>query len=199
MFKLCHCREQLEYLKWKIQLLNNLGVKNNGIKQYKSTCGYDIGKDVFYTQLSIIPIIKVLRRCVYKPQKTITRKLLNWLDALGVAIWYMDDGYINVNMSTQRKSIQHTIHLTTCVNKETAQIMQSYFKERWNIKFRIWEERYNLFSLATVGEDQTKKFLEIVGPYVKQVPILLYKLRSSYTKEEFIQNQLSGSKCETLV
>ena len=74
-----------------------------------------------------------------------------------------------------------------------------YFKEKWNIKMRVWEERPNKFSLATSGEQETIKFLTIIKPYIEQVPSMLYKLRNNYTKEEFIQRQLSGLKCETLV
>lgn len=32
VFKLSHSNEQLEYLKWKIKLLNNCNIKTNGIK-----------------------------------------------------------------------------------------------------------------------------------------------------------------------
>lgn len=199
VFKLCHAQEQQEYLNWKINILNELGIKNSGLKTYISTCGYNIGKKVIYTQLSIIPIIKVLRRVVYKPNKTFTKKLLNWIDDRGLAIWYMDDGHLNVNSSSKRSSIQHVVHLTTCVDKYTADMMKVYFKEKWNIKMRVWEERPNKFSLATSGEQETIKFLNIVKPYIEQVPSMLYKLRNNYTKEEFIQRQLSGLKCETLV
>lgn len=87
VFKLCHSSDQEEYLLWKISQLNNLGIKNNGLKRYVSSTGYNIGKGVIYTQLSIQPIIKVLRRIVYKPTKTISRKLLDWLDEKG---WLYD-------------------------------------------------------------------------------------------------------------
>lgn len=32
VFKLSHSNEQLEYLKWKIKLLNDCNIKTNGIK-----------------------------------------------------------------------------------------------------------------------------------------------------------------------
>ena len=108
VFKLSHSNEQLEYLKWKIKLLNDCNIKTNGIKKYISKCGFNTGKEVIYSQLAIIPTIKALRRSIYIPNKTITRKLLNWLTEREIAIWYMDDGYININQSKQRSSIQHT-------------------------------------------------------------------------------------------
>ena len=78
--------------------------------------------------MSVIPTIKALRRTIYIPKKTITRKLLNWLDARGIAIWYMDDGCINVNTSKQRSSIQNTIKIATCVNEETCSTIIQYFQ-----------------------------------------------------------------------
>lgn len=199
VFKLCHAKEQEEYLNWKIQLLNKYKLKNNGLKTYKSTCGYNTGKEVIYSQLSINPTIKALRRSVYIPQKTITRKMLDWLNPLGLAIWYMDDGFLNINSSNQRSSVQHTVKITTCVNQDAANIMINYFNQVWQISFRAWEERPGMFSLATRSELDTIKFLKIVKPYIIQVPSLLYKIRKNGTKAEFLQNQQKGSKCETLV
>ena len=193
VFKLCHSSDQEEYLLWKISQLNNLGIKNNGLKRYVSSTGYNIGKGVIYTQLSIQPIIKVLRRVVYTPTKTISRKLLNWLDEKGLAIWFMDDGCINVNTSQQRSSIQHTIKIATCVDLKTVEIIIKYFKERWNITMRKFFEGSG-FSIATSSEEDCKKFVEIVKPYVKEVPSLLYKVRNNFTKQEFIEMQARSAE-----
>lgn len=189
VFKLSHSLSQKEYLLWKIKLLNELGLKNNGLKEYISNCGYNVGKPVIYSQLSIIPTIKALRRIMYRPKKTITRKLLNWLTPLGLAIWYMDDGCVNINQSAQRSSIQHTIKIATCVDIETLQMIINYFQEVWNIKFRPFKEGKTTYSIASSSEEDFHKFVEIVKPYVEQVPSLLYKIRTSLTKEEFIKQQ----------
>ena len=193
VFKLCHSEDQEEYLQWKIKQLNDLLIKNNGLKKYVSNCGYNSGKSVIYTQLSIVPIIKVLRRIFYKPNKTITRGLLNWLDAKGLAIWFMDDGCINVNTSKQRSSIQHTIKIATCVDEKTVSEIILYFKERWNIIMRKFPEG-NGDSIATSSEEDCKKFVEIVKPFVKQVPSLLYKIRNNFTKQEFLEMQARSAE-----
>lgn len=198
VFKLAHSVEQREYLEWKVSLLNKLGIKNNGIKEYISSCGYNKGKGVLYSQMSLHSTIKALRRSVYIPKKTITRNLLNWLDELGLALWYMDDGFININESEQRHgSVQRNIRISTCVDEQTCSMMISYFKERWNIEFRPFIEKSKLYSLATKTNSDTDKFIKIVEPYVKQVPSLLYKIRKSLTKEEFIAQQKADSKRET--
>lgn len=191
-FKLSHSEEQREFLEWKLKLLDENNLKHCGIKTYISKCGYNTGKSVLYSRIGIIPTIKALRRTVYKPKKTITRKLLNWLDARGIAIWYMDDGHINVNTSKQRSSIQHTIKIATCVDEDTVNMIIQYFKEVWNIQFRKFKEGSGTYSIASSDENDCKKFIKIVYPYIKQVPSLLYKIRNNYTKEEFLALQKNG-------
>lgn len=194
VFKLSHSVEQREYLEWKVKLLDKFQIKNNGIKEYISTCGYNIGKGVLYSQMSVIPTIKALRRTVYIPKKTITRKLLNWLTPLEIAIWYMDDGHINVNTSKQRSSIQHTIKIATCVDEITVEIIIQYFLDVWNIKFRKFPEGKNTFSIASSSEEDYSKFVNLIKPFVEQVPSMLYKIRDNFTKKEFLDQQKVDSE-----
>lgn len=199
VFKLSHSTLQREYLEWKVNLLNTYGIKNNGVKEYISKCGYNTGKEVLYSQMSLIPTIKALRRSVYVPKKTITRKLLEWLNPLGLAIWYMDDGCINVNTSKQRSSIQHTIKIATCVDETTIKTIISYFDEVWGIHFRPFKEGKGTYSIASSSELDCEKFIKIVKPYIEQVPSFLYKIRKDLTKEEFIKLQESGSEVQDII
>lgn len=187
VFKLSHSEEQREFLTWKHDLAVQSGFKLNGIKEYICTCGYNKGKAVLYTQFSINPTIKALRRTIYVPKKTITRELLNWLNPLGIAIWYMDDGCINVNTSKQRSSIQHSIRIATCVNKDTADEIIKYFLEIWNIKFRLFHEGKETYSIVTSTEEDCKNFIYLVKPFVLQVPSLKYKIRNNFTKQAFLE------------
>jgi hypothetical protein len=197
VFKLSHSTHRREFLEWKINLLNTLGIKNNGIKEYVSKTGYNEGKQVLYSQMSINPTIKALRRTVYIPKKTLSRKLLNWLTPLGLAIWYMDDGHINVNTSSQRSSIQHTIKIATCVDENTANMILQYFKEVWSITFRLFKEGKNTFSIASSSEADCENFIKLIKPYI--IPSLLYKIRKNFTKEEFIQMQLDGLEVRDII
>ena len=199
VFKLSHSTLQREYLEWKVNLLNTYGIKNNGVKEYISKCGYNTGRGVLYSQMSLIPTIKALRRSGYVPKKTITRKLLKWLNPLGLAIWYMDDGCINVNTSKQRSSIQHTIKIATCVDEATIKTIISYFDEVWDIHFRPFKEGKGTYSIASSSELDCEKFIKIVKPYIEQVPSFLYKIRKDLTKEEFIKLQESGSEVRDII
>ena len=178
VFKLSHCKEQRDYLEWKIKQLKEAGLRNNGLKEYISIKGYNIGKKVYYTQLNIIPFIKVLRRVFYKPYKKLgNRKLLNRLDAKGIAIWYMDDGHINYR-KTNGKVHGFYIKIATCIPKEELQIIIDYFKEVWDIEFYMFHEgkKENSYSLCC-GTKEGIKFINIVKPYVEQVPSMIYKIQ----------------------
>jgi hypothetical protein len=176
VFKLSHGEKQKEYLEWKIKLLNKYGIKNNGLKEYIQTVGYNIGSKVYYSQLSIIPFIKVLRRVIYNPKKNYAnRKLLNRLNELTIAIWYMDDGHINIR-KTENKVHGFYIKIATCLTKEQNQIIIDYFKEVWNISFYQFKEGKETYSLCC-GTQEGVKFIQLIKPYVESCPSMLYKIQ----------------------
>lgn len=177
VFKLSHCGEQKDYLEWKIKQLNDCGLRNNGLKEYISSKGYNEGKKVYYTQLNIIPFVKVLRRVFYKPYKKLgNRKLLNRLSAREIAIWYMDDGHISYR-KTKGRVHGFYIKIATCLPKEELQIIIDYFKEVWNIQFYMFHEgkKEDSYSLCC-GTKEGLKFIDIVKPYVEQVESMKYKI-----------------------
>lgn len=178
VFKIAHCAEQKDYLEWKIKQLGEAGIRNNGIKSYIKTKGFTIGVPVYYTQLNIIPFIKVLRRVMYKEKKIIgNRKLLNRLDAKGIAIWYMDDGHINIRKDKDGRPIGFYIRISTCEPKAEVQTIIDFFKEEWNINFYMFHEgrKEDSYSLCC-GTKEGLKFIEIVKPYVSQVPSMIHKI-----------------------
>lgn len=102
---------------------------------------------------------------------------------------YLVYGCINVNTS-----IQHTIKIATCVDEDTVNIIINYFAEVWDIKLRPFKEGRGTYSIATSSELDCDKFVDIVRPYIEQVPSLLYKVRRDSTKLEFIAQQKAASE-----
>lgn len=178
VYKLAHCEQQKDYLEWKIKQLNDHGLRNCGLKTYTSSCGYNTGKTVYYTQLNIIPFVKVLRRVFYKPTKKIgNRKMLNRLDSKGIAIWYMDDGHINIRKDKDKRPMGFYIKIATCLPKDELQIIIDYFKEVWDVNFYMFHEgkKEDSYSLCC-GTKEGLKFIDIVKPYVSQVPSMIHKI-----------------------
>lgn len=179
VFKLAHAEQQKDYLEWKIKQLNDAGIRNNGLKTYVKTCGYNTGVNVYYTQLNIIPFIKVLRRIFYKPKKVLgNRKLLNRLDSRGIAIWYMDDGHINIRKDKYGRPMGFYIKIATCLPKNELQIIIDYFKEVWDVNFYMFHEgkKEDSFSLCC-GTKEGLKFINIIKKYVLQVPSMVHKIQ----------------------
>lgn len=179
VFKLAHAEQQKDYLEWKIKQLNDAGIRNNGLKTYVKTCGYNTGVNVYYTQLNIIPFIKVLRRIFYKPKKVLgNRKLLNRLDARGIAIWYMDDGHINIRKDKNGRPMGFYIKIATCLPKNELQIIIDYFKEVWDVNFYMFHEgkKEDSFSLCC-GTKEGLKFINIIKKYVLQVSSMVHKIQ----------------------
>lgn len=177
VFKLSHGEKQLDYLKWKILQLKDAGIRHSEIKSYVCIKGYNKGNIVYYTELNILPFIKLLRRVVYKEgKKTFTRKLLNRLDARGIAIWFMDDGHINIRKDKGRPCGFY-IKISTCEPKEEVQTMIDYFREIWDINFYMFHEgkKEDSYSLCC-GTKEGLKFINIIKPYVEQIPSMLYKI-----------------------
>lgn len=183
VFKIAHCEAQKDYLEWKINQLKSCGIRNNGIKSYIKTKGFNIGVPVYYTQLNTIPFIKVLRRVFYKGKKIIgNRKLLNRLSAKEIAIWYMDDGHINIRKDKGRPCGFY-IKISTCEPKQEVQTIIDYFKEQWNINFYMYHEgkKEDSYSLCC-GTKEGLKFIDIIKPYVLQVPSMIYKITYDLTQ-----------------
>lgn len=188
VFKMTHSEHQKEYLEWKIKELNEHGLRNNGLKTYVSTNGYNKDKIVYYTQLSIIPFIKTLRRVFYKPYKRFdNRRMLNRLDAKGIAIWYMDDGHINLKKYKGKVSGFY-IKISTCLPKEQVQVIIDYFKEEWNISFYMFHEgkREDSYSICC-GTTEGKKFINIVSPYINEIPSMRYKIQFNKSQDENLE------------
>ena len=177
VFKIAHSESQKDYLEWKVKQLKEAAIRNNGIKSYIKIKGYNVGVPVYYTQLNIIPFIKVLRKIVYKNKKVLgNRKLLNRLDAKGIAIWYMDDGHINIRKDKGRPCGFY-IKISTCEPKQEVQIIIDFFKEQWDINFYMFHEgkKEDSYSLCC-GTKEGLKFIDIVKPYVSQVPSMIHKI-----------------------
>ena len=183
VFKIAHCEAQKDYLEWKINQLKSCGIRNNGIKSYIKTKGFNIGVPVYYTQLNTIPFIKVLRRVFYKGKKIIgNRKLLNRLSAKEIAILYMDNGHINIRKDKGRPCGFY-IKISTCEPKQEVQTIIDYFKEQWNINFYMYHEgkKEDSYSLCC-GTKEGLKFIDIIKPYVLQVPSMIHKITYDLTQ-----------------
>jgi hypothetical protein len=168
-FSEAHCHKQLPYLKWKIRNLKQFGVHYN---EYSMNSKY--GKELKYGrfQTNIDKYFTYLRSVFYPNgirRKIITREVLDKLNTLGLAIWYMDDGYYSYHSKI--------VSISSCINDYNIQLMfKKYFSEVWGLNTCVrshidHDKRVHILYFDVLSSD---KFLRMIKRYV--VGCLNYKL-----------------------
>jgi len=186
-----HGPKQLDYLEFKYSFFaKDKVITANGITQgiarLKKT-GKEYINYKFYTQS--LPIFNQYYNLFYSSgKKVVTRHILNMLDPLGLAIWYMDDGSRNIKWYKRKdglKSVKSrsTRFSTNGFTREEHEIIQQYFKVVWDIKVGIHKNgksklENNQQFVTGLNSENSKKLIEIINPHV--LPSLQYKIDLMY-------------------
>lgn len=167
--KMTHSKKQEEYLEFKKDLLNSVGIKTSDIVEFDNSgyAGVRITARVY-------KFTKLYRKVIYTPKKNIAnRKLLNKLNPLGLAIWYMDDGGLSQKKKNGKVHANDLI-INTHLSREENQIIIDYFKEEWDIHFTQVKNK-NSYRLRC-GTREARKFISIVEPYIKNIKCMQHKI-----------------------
>lgn len=167
-----HCEKQKDYLQWKSEILNSiLGGKQNEIKKINN------GGYVGYTyRKGNNKLLKPIYNLLYKNnKKIISENVLKHLTPEGIAIWYMDDGCLYAH-KRNGKIHGYEMKISTCFNtKEEAIPLVKFFKENYDVQFRINAEHKKYYSLVC-STKEIRKFMKVVKPYVEKIPCMQYKI-----------------------
>lgn len=163
-----HGPKQESYLRWKASLLSDL-LTNSKVRKTS------VGQFEFSTKS--LPKLNPIARLVGKPKK-VTRKWLNLLDPLGLAVWYMDDGSLGIeyykrNDGTYGIRRRRIVFSTECFSWKEHRLIQRYFKVVWGIDTSIHtikKTQYRLYMNYT----NAKKFVDIVKDCIHTS--MLYKI-----------------------
>jgi transposase len=176
-----HCEKQLDYLKWKKEILGDFAPKiienekwkwNSKMYSLYSICHQDFNPihDLFY----------VNNKKVIKP------KLANFMDALALAVWFMDDGSSKKN----KHGITYCSKISTegFTEKEN-KILQDIIFVRFNIRCKVCEynSRGKKYNYLSFNKKNSIKLTKIIEPYV--VDCMKYKL--------VYDNRSSETECQT--
>lgn len=154
-----HSLKQAEYFYWKYNLIRRLCGKISFKEEL------DIRHNKYYaclfTTVHSYPAVNNIWLSSYRDKvKYINSDLFNKLNGLGIAIWFMDDGYFD------HGSIAFA---TQCFSKNDLNLILTIFKEKFNLNFTIHSN--NTIRLSIKDFD---KFKQLVNPYIH--PSLIYKL-----------------------
>ena len=166
-----HSSAQKDYVEWKFRYLSSKGITCFPIRFVQNS-----GDFYAYTFcIKTTSYSKLYRRILYKngSKNFYKRKLLNHFKEEHLAIWYMDDGGLS-QLKRDGRIVGNELMLNTHTTKENNQILIDYFKDVWGVQFSQCKNRghYRL----RCGTKEARKFLNIVRPYVDQIPSMSHKL-----------------------
>lgn len=166
--RLEHGGKQKEYLLWKAAQFPRLflGKPTHLVRVHPKT-----GQSYEYWrhQSNSTPLLGVWRKRFYpNGHKKIPEDIGVSLDALTLAVWYMDDGYY------YPRDKASFIYLGR-VTREEANIAQTAIVKNFGISVKVYDKKQKGFVLFFPVEE-TKKFQAIVRPFM--LPLFDYKLFS---------------------
>lgn len=175
-----HAERQGDYLWWKYNIFKKYDLVNSKPRHIMS------GNDKQYPQLRFeTKTNKLFNNYHYMFYKTkerkLTRKILNKLTPLGLAIWYMDDGNLSLPKYT-KKDGSTGIHCrrlmlnTQGFSYEENVLIQRYFKVVWSIDVNI--NKNNGYHRIVMGAKSANLLINIIKPYI--IPSLEYKIDMKY-------------------
>lgn len=181
-----HSVKQEEYLLWKNKLLNDAGIKTHVRYDEGLSFGKPSKAIILTTEACISS--KHIRHWLYRPKKFMFYpSFFKHLDDLSVAIWYMDDGAFNkYHTKTNSINLGH-ISLSTYVPESQNRLIIDFFRERYDIDFKIvYYGNKGLTYISTKNAYATRKFLDLVTLYVREVPCLAYKIDKNIFLKDII-------------
>lgn len=177
---------QKEYLEWKLSMLGDLAKGKLRKRPATRTNGEP---SLTYASESISsPKLNPFWELFGRP-KQVTRKILNLLDPLGLAVWYMDDGTLMIeyhkrldgNYGIKRRRIALC---TDCFSLKEHYLMQQYFKVVWDIDVSIYKIKNT--KRLSMNYTNAQKFVELIKDHIH--PSMMYKI--DFNRERDYQNAL---------
>ena len=161
-----HSLKQKDYVKYKNKLLGKLAIH---YKEYEAQNSYEKEKVEAWTY-SNQAISKIYQLCTKDNHKHITKEWLEKLNWLGIAIWYMDDGSLNVG--TKNPSI--CFH-TEGYSKEENETIIDFFS---HIGIKAYLRRYKTYYFVAISTNDSNKIWENIKTFIPDN--MQYKLPLKY-------------------
>lgn len=147
-----HSMQQYNYCKWKSDQLggsnfkSHINIFDKRTKKYYHQCNFSVKRSKF---------TKELRKTLYRPDKQITLKSLEYFDVRSLAIMFMDDGY---------KHKSGTICIATnSFTKESLEIFNEVCWKKFQLRFSVQKNSNKIYLPVRFY----KHFKKLVKPYVK--------------------------------
>ena len=160
--RITHGKKQEDYVKYKKDLLENEGIRchllfidSSKIKPHYID-GIEVRENGSYhlkTQRNVV--FNMYRNMFYRPNKQLTRYMYK-LGPLGLAIWFMDDGFRNG---------KGFVLATDGFTIKEVKFLQKVLKHNFNLDTTIQRTRLNHPQIY-IRTSCREKFIDLVSPYM---------------------------------
>lgn len=159
--KICfeHGQLQKQYLFWKYQVLQNLAYPKVAkvTRLDKRTNTKTISWRFFLRQY-----FRPLRSVFYREnQKVIPQSLIDWLTPELLAVWYMDDGYLDKGV--------YPLFMTESFSKFDVELLSKMMKEKLDLEILVSQK-----NRIRIKSKSIPKFFQLIEPFIHES--LKYKL-----------------------
>ena len=170
---IAHKAECKDFIEYKSKILFDNGFNNHVSLKTKQNGNHQYRVSSKYYQL----IGDVKRKMYLKGEKIFSKKWIKNLDAWALAILWMDDGCL---CRQHKKRVDGTIY-----EYQFGIIATQSFDYQSQVNIISWLERFGITATINhskdkfrirMNRDNLKKLIEIVSPYVKEVPSMVYKV-----------------------
>lgn len=170
--RIVHSIKQKEYLEYKRDILQNLFKEWEIPIHLFNNSGYPGVR----LETRNHPRLRTIYKWFYRDRKKmVSKRVLEYLTPIGIAIWYMDDGSLSFKRR-EGKIHGREVHLNTYCSLEEAKVIQGYFREVWDVSWTIVPNK-GLFRLR-MGAKEAQRFFKLIEPHV--IPVMRYKIDLKY-------------------
>ena len=155
-----HSLKQKDYLLWKQSKPKYFSPKVHECSNYDKRTNKEHHRIILWSKVH--PILTNYHNLLYNNRKkNITEELLNQINNLGLAVWYMDDGYYHY--SDYRCGFG-----TDCYTYEEQLLIKNWLKKKFNLQAQIHKRaKKNTNSYTIVlPRNEADKLLRIIEPYI---------------------------------
>lgn len=171
--KVNHSIHQIEYVKWKMDILKEIVVGDLMYYHYLPSKKYPNGFTNVYFWTITHPEFSYFRSSFYgRKSKQISSVLINHLTPFALAIWYMDDGSFSVSHPETYKYRDVIFH-TQSFNREDNEMLSQILKMKYDVTCKISNSKYPFLRLDD-NDGSIDKLFNIIEPYI--IPSMQYKL-----------------------
>ena len=116
----------------------------------------------------------------------------NLLTPLSLAVWWMDDGCLSIYKPKGERYGKLCTHSFTLRENE---LIKKYFSVVWNIECKIKIEKQKYYFIR-FNATEMKKLINIIYPYVLEIPSMVYKIDMQYVNKTYPYNTITPSHAE---